>query len=47
MIKNEPLPLSHHAKQGITWYILTSNIQETVKDNIDTFPDGLCSNSSM
>ena len=27
-------------KQGITWFTLTCNTQETVQDNTDTFPDG-------
>ena len=46
-MKKEPLLFPVMLKQGITWFTLTSNAQETVQDNKDTFPDGLCSDTTM
>ena len=47
MMKKEPLPFHIMLKHGTTWFTLASNTQETVYNNIDTFPDGLCSNASI
>ena len=47
IMKNKPLLFHIMLKQGITWFILAFNTQETVSDNIDTFPDDLCSNDMV
>ena len=47
IMKKEPLLFHVMLKQGITWFTLASNTQETVQDNIGTFPDGMCSNASV
>ena len=47
MMKKEPLLFQFILKQGITWFTLASNTQETVLDTTDTFPDGLCSNATV
>ena len=55
LMKKEPLLFHIMLKQGITWFTLASgtqettwnNITETVNDNIDTFSDGLYSQTRM
>ena len=47
IMKKEPLLFLVMLKQGITWFTVASKTKETVKDNIDTFPDGLCSNATV
>ena len=47
MMKKEPLLFHIMLKQGITWFTLACSTQETVSDNVDTFPNGLCSYATM
>ena len=47
MIKREPLLFHVMLKQGITWSTLASSNQESVQDNRDNFPDGLCIHPTM
>ena len=46
-MKKELLLLHVMLKPGIMWFTLALNTQETVQDNIGTFPDGLCSNATV
>ena len=39
MMMREPLLFHIMPKQGLTLFTLASNTQETVQDNIDTFPE--------
>ena len=39
IMKREPLLFHIMLNQGITWFTMASNTQETVYDNIDTFPE--------
>ena len=39
MMKREPVLFHIMLKQGFTWFKLTSNTQETVQVNLDTFPE--------
>ena len=47
MMKKEPLPFHAMLKQGIMWFTLASSNQETVYNNRDNFPDGLCIDPTM
>ena len=46
-MKKEPLLFHIMLRQAITGFTLASSTQETVQDNIDTFPGGLCSNATV
>ena len=47
VMKKEPLLFHVMLKQGIMWFTLAFSNKETVSDNKDTFPDGLCSKAGI
>ena len=47
MMKKESLLFDVMLKQGITWFTLASNTQETILNGVSSFPGGLCSNATV